>query len=412
MVLMLMALGLRLGWGLTRPGEIDPRLPDQREYLESAGNLLQGQGLKFVDPRFDQEIYAYRMPGYPLFLAGLGASVRLARMAQALLDASTVGAVYLLARRWLGPGPSLAAAALAAFNPFLVYFSSLILSETLFTAMLAWGMVLLAWRRNYLWGGVVLALSILVRPAAVALPVALGIGAVFIHDQAEKGEREKGSDPFFRLRLPVGAAMLLLTVLALLPWAVRNRQVLGSWIWLTTNGGVTRYDGFNSEAVGDGFDLTSTGASDQSFFQSPEMAGIRHASEVERDRELARRANGWIVETWRERPGDLIRLTAAKIARTWSPVPLSSDFGSKWIYVAAALLYSIPLDVLVVLGLWQGRLPRVAKAFLLLPAAYVTAIHAISVGSLRYRVPVEPVLAVVAAGGLAILWESVRRRGV
>ena len=30
-----------------------------------------------------------------------------------------------------------------AVNPFLIYFSGLILSETLFTAMMVWGMVLL-----------------------------------------------------------------------------------------------------------------------------------------------------------------------------------------------------------------------------------------------------------------------------
>lgn len=404
-LLLLVALALRLGWALMQPPTVDPRLQDQREYLESAENLLKGQGLKFVDPRFGQEIHAYRMPGYPLFLASLGASVRLIRIAQALLDTSTVLAIYLLARRWLEAKPSWLAATIAALNPFLIYFSGLLLSETLYTAMLAWGMVLLAWRANYLWGGMVLALSILVRPSGIALPVLLGIGAVFVHHHP--GQMFRPS----RLRLPVGATMLLLTVLTLLPWAMRNRQVLGEWVWLTTNGGVTRYDGFNPQVIGDHFDLTTTGASDQSFFQSPEMAYLQNATEVERDRELARRANQWISTTWRQRPGDLIRLTVAKIARTWSPMPLSHDFGSNRLYLIAALLYSIPLDVLVVLGLWKGALPRSAKVFLVLPAVYMTAIHALSVGSLRYRVPVEPLLAVVAAAGLVVLWQRVRQRG-
>jgi hypothetical protein len=39
--------------------------------------------------------------------------------------------------------------------------------------------------------------------------------------------------------------------------------------------------------------------------------------------------------------------------------------------------------------------------FLLLPALYFTAVHALSVGSLRYRVPAEPPLAVLAAAGAA-----------
>ena len=119
------------------------QLPDQREYLALATNLLHGEGFFFLDPRFDENVYAYRTPGYPVFLAAVAADVRLARAAQALLDTSTVLAAYLLARRWLGRGAGAVAATFVALNPFLVYFSGLILTETLFTAMLAWGMVLL-----------------------------------------------------------------------------------------------------------------------------------------------------------------------------------------------------------------------------------------------------------------------------
>ena len=64
------------------------------------------------------------------------------RLAQALLDTSTVLAIYLLARRFREERGALVAAAIVAVNPFLIYFSGLVLSETLFTAMLAWGLYL------------------------------------------------------------------------------------------------------------------------------------------------------------------------------------------------------------------------------------------------------------------------------
>ena len=148
--LLLAALVIRIGWGLTQP--TDPaaieKLPDQREYLQLADHLLDGTGLHFFDPRFNGEVYAYRTPGYPLFLAACGGSIRLARLAQAAIDTSTVLAIYLLARRWFPHGPSLMAAAIVAFNPFLIYFSGLVLSETLFTSLLAWGMLLLPRRRD------------------------------------------------------------------------------------------------------------------------------------------------------------------------------------------------------------------------------------------------------------------------
>src|SRR5687768_717203 len=96
--LLLLALMIRLGWGFLQPGEIDERLPDQFEYLNIARNVLNGDGVKFYDTRFYQDVVAYRMPGYPLFIAGFGGSVRIVRVAQAILDTSTVLAVYLLAR--------------------------------------------------------------------------------------------------------------------------------------------------------------------------------------------------------------------------------------------------------------------------------------------------------------------------
>jgi 4-amino-4-deoxy-L-arabinose transferase-like glycosyltransferase len=375
MLLLLLALAIRLVWGQTRPG--DPaalaELPDQRQYLELADNLLHGRGLYCYDPRFNSDVYAYRTPGYPLFLAACGASPRIARAAQALLDASTVLAIYLLASRWLSQRRSFLAAVLVAINPFLIYFSALILSETLFIAMLAWGMFLLQRPPRALAGGLILALSILVRPSALALPLLLGITAAILNRD------RRGAYPRW-WPLPPATTMLLMTLAVLLPWAYRNYRVLGHWIWTTTNDGITAYDGFNDEA---------TGASDQRF--AGRMPELKDAGEVERDRYLADEASRWARQHLRR----VLELAAMKAARMWSPVPLSAEYG-KPLYCCIGALYAIPLDLLAVLGLWYGPLPRAAKVFLFLPAIYLTLIHAASVGSLRYRLPAEGPMAVLA----------------
>jgi hypothetical protein len=93
-------------------------------------------------------------------------------------------------------------------------------------------------------------------------------------------------------------------------------------------------------------------------------------------------------------------LTLRKIARTWSPVPLSDEFGRP-IYKLIALAFALPFDLLLIVGIFRGGLRRSAVFFLLLPALYFTAIHAMSVGSLRYRMPAEPPLAVLAGVGAA-----------
>jgi hypothetical protein len=77
-------------------------------------------------------------------------------------------------------------------------------------------------------------------------------------------------------------------------------------------------------------------------------------------------------------------------------MPLNDQFATP-LYIAIALLYSIPFDLLALYGLWLGNVRRPVKIFLLLPALYLTLVHALTIGSLRYRVPAEPALAVLAA---------------
>jgi hypothetical protein len=47
---------------------------------------------------------------------------------------------------------------------------------------------------------------------------------------------------------------------------------------------------------------------------------------------------------------------------------------------------------------------------LLIPAIYFTLVHAMSIGSLRYRVPVEPELAVLAAVGIVTISGGAKHR--
>jgi 4-amino-4-deoxy-L-arabinose transferase-like glycosyltransferase len=373
-----LALIIRLAWGLSRPADdaaLTP-LPDQLEYLSIARNLLAGQGLNFVDPRFGDVVHAFRTPGYPTFIAACRGSVRAVRAVQAMVDTLTCLAAYVLARRWLSPRISLFAAFFCAVNPFLVYFTGLVLTETLFTAMLAWGMVLLT-RTGRLWiaGGLILALATLVRPGTLALPVVLGIVAAVANLSPPK--------PYHRWPLPVGATMVLLTAIVLVPWAFRNSRVVGQWIWTTTNSGFTAYDGFNPDA---------TGASDQSFVR--DLPQLRQMNEVARSQYLAERARRFVSEL----PARAIELAIVKVGRTWAPRPLSKEFGRP-LYVAIAYLFTGPVYLLTLLGLSYRTLPRSAKLLLLVPAIYLTVSAALSVGSLRYRVPAEVPMAILAAAG-------------
>jgi 4-amino-4-deoxy-L-arabinose transferase-like glycosyltransferase len=391
-VIVLLGVAIRVGWGLHQPDSqaaLDA-LPDQREYLEAGSHLAASGELWMSDPRFRQNVYAYRMPGYPAFIALCGAKPAIVRIVQALLDGSSMVAIFLLARRRLGVPAALAAAAIVAIDPYLIFFSGLVLSETLFTAMLCWGLMLLdfsegLWGRagqgsalGWLGGIALLGLAVLVRPGTVVLPVVLGCGAAFAN-------RSSPSAYSYRRRPPIAATALAITLLVLLPWAVRNRWVLGTWIWTSTNDGITRYDGFNPDAIG---------ASDQRFVR--DMPWTIDMTEVGRSRYFAHLADEWISG----HPMESIRLAGVKIARTWSPMPLSAEYGSRAIYRVIGLTFGTFFDLLFIAGLMQKGLAPSAKLLLSLPALYLTVAAALSVGSLRYRVPAEAPMAVVAGSGV------------
>lgn len=215
-------------------------------------------------------------------------------------------------------------------------------------------------------GAFVLAISALVRPSAILLTPLLA--------SAVPARR-------WSHRLTYAAAAFGLTIAVLLPWGWRNQRVLGRWVLTSTNGGITLYDGFHPAA---------TGASDQSFVGR--MPELREMTELQRNDYLKAAA----VRSIRERPGRAVRLGLAKLERTWSPRPMSDEY-DRPLYRAAAQAWAFPFFALVLIGVVRPNLPASAKVLLLTAAAYYSAVHAMSVGSLRYRIPVEPLLAIVAA---------------
>jgi hypothetical protein len=319
------------------------------------------------------------MPGYPALLTLIPAKlpwVLTARIVQILFDLSTICAIALAAQRVSGGSAvAVTAAALIAINPFFIYFTSLILSETLFAALLAWSIYFFVRRMSWL-AILLLIAACYVRPTGLLLLPALALVAPAANPRAATAYRITK-----RLRQAVLATAAGFICLA--PWAWRNHHILGVAAWTTTNDGITLYDGFHPGA---------SGGSDQQFVG--DMPQLRSMNELERSEYLAAQARKWIGGHWSEIPA----LTARKILRGWSPVPLSREFGRP-IYRAISVSYELPFDLLCLVGFFSPRLPRQAKMLIATPAIIVTLAQAITVGSIRYRMPAEAPLAVMAAVG-------------
>ena len=386
--LVVVGLAARVALSLYLPGDRASleALPDQVEYLNLGESLLNDGELVTVDDRYPaaQPLRAQRMAGYPLFVAALGANVTAVRLAQAGLDIITALAAFAIARTWLTPRTSLVAAAGVLLNPFLAYFSTFLLTESLFACLLTLGVLgVLRSERRQLWWWVgigLLAASVHVRPTGAVLAVTVAILAAFLPGRHP-------SRPDTPWPLPAGLTAALLVAAVVSPWIVRNFVVLDRFVPTTTNGGITLYDGWNAD--------NATGGSDQSFVGRMPQLGLMN--EVDRSIYLREKA----IEAIRFDPIRAAWLSVKKVGRTWSPVPLS-ELGSP-LKLAAGAVFAVPLFALAAVGLFAGRLPGSAKLLLLTPPLVLTVAHAATVGSLRYRLPSDPLLAVLAAAGVAVL---------
>ncbi|HOW72956.1 MAG TPA: hypothetical protein PKY77_20340 [Phycisphaerae bacterium] len=407
LALFLLAVIARVGWVVVRFGSPERSetltYPDEEAYWEGARSLAAEQGL--VDEFGFRATY---MPAYPAFLsiyAGCQRPLFWARVGQALFGALAAPAAMFLAWRWcvavsLSSGIRIIAplaGTLVALDPFLVFFSGLLLTEALFAVVLVGCMAFAVSmadraRRLSIWdallGGVMAWGCIMLRPSAVFLVLLLPVVIVL--------RRRFGWRSF-----AAGGLLFAVPVLGLVPWAVRNHQTVGHWRWLTTRGGISLYDGVRAGATGDS-DLAHTKI----------MAEVQGLSEVAWDAYF--RAQAW--EAIAEDPGRIVCLMGVKFLRTWSLTPNVAAYRGgmvAWIsgiWMLAVLILAMA-GFCVVVGRKYGRegdspsrRERVATAFLLLlPVIVFTLLHMVFVGSVRYRVPIMPFICVLAATGLVAL---------
>jgi 4-amino-4-deoxy-L-arabinose transferase-like glycosyltransferase len=138
---------------------------------------------------------------------------------QALLDSLTVMLVFFMAYALLPFRAAFLSALLAAFNPHLIVMCAYLLSETLYTFLLAAGMlfmVLAAKKMRYpmfLAAGLLLGLATLTRPALFLFPfIALPLTAILTGNRT-------------RSFLKNGALLLAAFLIVQAPWAIRNLGV-------------------------------------------------------------------------------------------------------------------------------------------------------------------------------------------
>ncbi len=375
-----LALLPRLAWVLlqwSRGGPAFP-YPDEQLHWDLAHNLVTRGELVSADGR-----YVARMPGYPLYLAlfaplGEG-GVLLARLGQALLGALTAGLAARIAGRAFGRRAGLLAGVLVALDPFGIFFANLLLTEVLFTLLAVlligrWLDHLNGARQGtaaFLLTGLLCAAALFVRPAGAAW-----LGLAMLATMLPAGSAWQRVRRFGLQAAPI--------LLLLVPWGLRNHAVVGSYAWLSANGGVTLYDAQGPQA---------DGSSNQAFLRDERWTGL---GEIERDRLLYAAAR----EEMRRDPGRVLELAWVKFKRTWSLFPNVAEHArgaTAW----ASAVYTGGVLLLALLGGFRLlRTDRTTLVTLLLPVVVFTVLHCVFIGSVRYRIPLMPLLVLLGSGAV------------
>ena len=387
--------------------------PDSASYISAAHELLVHH--RFSSPSGSPELL--RTPGYPLLLTiglSLGRLEVITIALQVLLSCLTVYLVYCIA--WIlfdREQSALIAATLYAVEPLSILYSSVLLTETLFTTLIvAWVYFLLRYLRGQnIWdllvSGVVISASAYVRPISYFVP--LVVAACLLVWALDRGE-EKDMRALTHISAFLAISMGLLVV-----WQIRN--------WSQTG-----YRGFSGMSSVNLYFYRAAGV--LALKHNVSVATMAESLGYDDDRiyfalhpeqrtwSMAQRLNyihREAVNILLQNPIIYGRLCLNGLCRTiFGPgtIEVLDFFGIKraawffWIWAGLLLVWQLPYLLLGVMGLCSTHYKRWPVLFLVLSILYYVSVAAGPEGYSRFRIPVMPLISVLAGYGMYLVVEA------
>jgi 4-amino-4-deoxy-L-arabinose transferase-like glycosyltransferase len=383
---------------------------DEAEYLALAQAIRAGG---YVD-----DFLWLRVPLYPLWLAlalGPTESLLLARLGQFGLGLLLIYQIYRIGRAvWPDQRVALVGALGAALYLPLVAYSFYLMAEMLLLVLLcAYLLVLLrvaqrATARRVALAALLLALAVLTKPVAAACAPALLV-ALWYGGQG------------WRQRLGGAGLALLVGLLLIGPWALRNTLVHGHVILLDTTGGFNAWFG-NSELERDPLFEQRAYASYENLYERDRAFAARAWQNILHEPAAALAGFGEkFVRFWRLEADVLATRDFGELALVCSVPPPVATHGiltpndvaaheaarfcpQQWVNLAADIIY-LPLLLGLVVGmLYQQPAPFTQIGWSwLVPLILITVLTVVQP---RLRLPLLPIILPWSAAGLILLWNA------
>jgi 4-amino-4-deoxy-L-arabinose transferase-like glycosyltransferase len=401
-LILIAAFGARSGYSLAKGIGREPGPPssDAAEYSRYAWNLAQGNGFCGPEPGVDGEVLsAYLPPGAPalfaLVYAIFGKSYAAVRVVHALLGAASAFLLFLLAKAVINKRAGYVAAAAYALYPSAIFYSDLLLTETLYS----FGLILCLWLcvawfapqptwKSAVVCGIALGLTSLVRPTVFLLMPLLVLWGVFVL----KGARAKA----------LIFVIAVVTYLTTVPWSLRNYSLYHRFIlvaprtWTEILGGNNPVVATDPKYAGYCIWYTQVPGWEHKFDGVPQ---------IEREVVAKQLALQWLSEN-KDKWGYLLR---SKFIRFWSPFLHQDNRANRLIMLLSwgpVLIFLIPAFFVTLVKFLQERHPGLLlHLFILSNLAIALIFYALP----RLRYPMEPFCIILASGTVIWLWDRVFR---
>jgi hypothetical protein len=118
--------------------------------------------------------------------------------------------------------------------------------------------------------------------------------------------------------------------------------------------------------------------------------------------------NNAALDYIKQNPDAFIRAAAKKFMRFWNIVPNAGEFRSGLYAIISIASFGSILVLALIAAARQWRQWRVLAPLYLI-IGYFTFVHVVTIASLRYRFPIEPLLIIMAAEPLAGVIAAARR---
>lgn len=377
------------------------------EYEAIAGNLLAGKGFTY---EFNETTYqSYAVPVFPLVCAFLhlmgGSGLGLYYVFHLAASAGIIVLTYAIASRSFGHRIGLLSAVLVALEPGLVIYQSYkvdvmaLAGVLLLLGVLAFFRLVDSFDDRWALGlGVVLGIGILTRPDLVALGGLLLVWLVWQRRQAK---------PILR----VSAIAIVVAMLIVAPWSMRNYRVHGQFVLLTTVTGEWLWRGNNLNATGTS--LTADGRSQLEAAPAAFRERIFAANELQQNALLTEEAVRFI----RDDPAAFLARAAKRFWYFWWFTPTFGLSRYEWVPDLGRVAYRLGYGVILGMAGWgfvrargmKGAPASRAAVYLLVVPVCIALVHSMNYVEGRHRVLVMPLLLILAAQGMVGVVDRVRQ---